>query len=509
MSRTESGPRPPEGGEMSPNLRFLYQYRANLKVHSLEDIDFTRFTKKGINTLLLDAEGTFVGHNGIDPNPAAVRAIQKAKLQGIEHIAIISNKAPTDEESFLKLAWWAEQIGAGIVFTPEGPEDRKPSSRMLLKALQYFDISANKALMVGDKLTADIRAANFAGIQSVWVRRFGEADLLLDRKIRRPAEEVARQIDSLFPEREDGPPISEAARILHNLPAESREEYITDAMSANWDPEKLSLEFMNKRSDKISGYGAPMVILPDEVEAAIPDMWYAPAVDEIRDFYQNVEGLPQKFIQPFNKFMYDHGRAVANTMSVGRLLLSVVAAELYKRDHKRAAQVVHGVAWTFDALDGAAAGMSKKGKTAFGGRLDELLDKASSIIIERAIAKKKPRFSRHYKMRTTREGSRIAQRFLFKHGAGVDVSASGSGKGSTFRATLADSFALSPESDEYPGLDEVLQWLATGEKWKSFFKSPTEWLRRDDVKKHTEKERGDISELLYQKKNPKRAPIEW
>jgi haloacid dehalogenase superfamily, subfamily IA, variant 3 with third motif having DD or ED/haloacid dehalogenase superfamily, subfamily IA, variant 1 with third motif having Dx(3-4)D or Dx(3-4)E len=49
----------------------------------------------------------------------------------------------------------------------------KPSPRLFAHALERLGISADEAVMVGDKLTTDILGANGAGIVSVWVNRHG------------------------------------------------------------------------------------------------------------------------------------------------------------------------------------------------------------------------------------------------------------------------------------------------------------------------------------------------
>ena len=47
---------------------------------------------------------------------------------------------------------------------------RKPDPAMLLHALEVMDVPANEAVMVGDKIRTDVRAASAAGVRSVWIR---------------------------------------------------------------------------------------------------------------------------------------------------------------------------------------------------------------------------------------------------------------------------------------------------------------------------------------------------
>jgi putative hydrolase of the HAD superfamily len=48
---------------------------------------------------------------------------------------------------------------------------RKPASRIFQLALDHFNVSAEKTVMVGDTLDADILGANRMGIYSIWVSR--------------------------------------------------------------------------------------------------------------------------------------------------------------------------------------------------------------------------------------------------------------------------------------------------------------------------------------------------
>lgn len=48
---------------------------------------------------------------------------------------------------------------------------RKPASQIFQRALDYFKVSPNKTVMIGDTLDADILGANRMGIYSIWISR--------------------------------------------------------------------------------------------------------------------------------------------------------------------------------------------------------------------------------------------------------------------------------------------------------------------------------------------------
>src|SRR5258706_15281183 len=97
----------------------------------LTRVDVAPYVAKGVNTLILDAEGTFVTTKGWDVADAMKVHIAKQRELGIKNIAVISNNTPKNRADWVRLTSWAEQIGADAVFVPLDPSERKPAPTLL------------------------------------------------------------------------------------------------------------------------------------------------------------------------------------------------------------------------------------------------------------------------------------------------------------------------------------------------------------------------------------------
>ena len=410
--------------ESRSRVRFLDQYRASEKTApGITAIDFEKYKEKGVTTLLLDAEGTFVRHDGwqVDQD-----VIDKIKNAGFEHIAIVSNKKPKDERTFVKLNYWAHQIGADIIVTPESKSERKPHPAMLEKALVAFHVRPDQALMVGDKRTADIKAANAAGTHSVHVERHGEQDLAGDRYLRRPLERgigwklkrekrrsekesqatVEQGTDAqiiLFPRQEDAP--------QPHLPT----------WTESIDPALLA-------KSKIVNLGGQVITLPQK-EQVIPKGKIAQSKEE------------------YKAFMRENGRTVANTLSWSRLGLTLLEVGLDLANKPRAARVANGLATLTDG-EGVFARMDKDGPSKEGGELDHRIDKASSAL--RSLSQYKTgraRTIRHAALRIASDAIMSAIRPNY-NARGIDTKAS-IGKIPTVAVGAAENVAYSESNPEW------------------------------------------------------------
>lgn len=85
-------------------------------------------------------------------------------------LGLISNAADDDDVRTLVDKAEMRQY-FDFVLTSAQVGIRKPDAKIFEIALARFDIASDEAVMVGDKLSADILGANNAGIFSVWVTR--------------------------------------------------------------------------------------------------------------------------------------------------------------------------------------------------------------------------------------------------------------------------------------------------------------------------------------------------
>ncbi|MBI1863560.1 HAD hydrolase-like protein, partial [Candidatus Microgenomates bacterium] len=362
----------------------LDQLRPTEMRHSVLDIDFQKWHERNVDTWFFDAEGTFTEHDHLDPDSDIVRHVKSAREQGfIQNIAVVSNKRPKDDTSYQKLAWWAHEIGADIVFTPLDKGDRKPSSRMMLKAMHYFGADPSQCAAVDDKFTAGILAANRAGIPSVKVDRFGKEDLPVDKWFTRPFEEIV-EMGLAKTEPEDGPSAPDVELPLHYL-RKHREESSIFVQAAD-DPgyetrHKKLTPAVVQLSSRIAGYGdCPAVRLPQEIEDAIPPSWHRPVTQPARDFiawYQGkLDDIDPRIREKYAQIMYEYGHIVADAKSLARpLILGPLKADAV-RDRKYArALALHATNIWADATDGRDKRRSKRGPNRLGGWMDQIGDK--------------------------------------------------------------------------------------------------------------------------------------
>lgn len=112
------------------------------------------------------------------------------ELQGKVKLLLLTNGCPALQQEKLdgvpKLAPYFDQIVVSGAFGKG-----KPNAEIFAHALELLDVKPEQALMIGDKLTTDIKGALAAGIKSVWVNRNGKIN---DSEIK-PDYEITRLTD--------------------------------------------------------------------------------------------------------------------------------------------------------------------------------------------------------------------------------------------------------------------------------------------------------------------------
>jgi phosphatidylglycerophosphate synthase len=192
-------------------------------------------------------------------------------------------------------------------------------------------------------------------------------------------------------------------------------------------------------------------------------------------------------LSKLDRFMYDHGRVLANTASVARVPGAPIVAGLILADMPRSALAAHTLFSLTDVIDGWAARKSKGGSSAFWGKWDPRIDRIYSISVEAALAIKKPQFRKHFAARTTREAVMYGLLRPAFHKKGIDTSATRISKNSTAGATIAQGFEIVSFGEINPAANEVVQSAATGLKVASVVSSPRTWLRKHREKREEDK----------------------
>jgi HAD superfamily hydrolase (TIGR01662 family) len=163
----------------------------DIELHQgITDIDFERWASElGVRAVFLDVEGTVTEYGSRTVPPEIINHITRAKQLGqITAIGLVSNSSNQPMIESVR-----EQLGADLTIHPKEREHRKPSPYMLNRLASVLGLEAGRVGVVGDKYTADIKAAQRAGVAvAAWVKRLGKADHPGDRIFRRPLEAVIR-----------------------------------------------------------------------------------------------------------------------------------------------------------------------------------------------------------------------------------------------------------------------------------------------------------------------------
>lgn len=359
---------PPVGKEFSIFYDFEEARSPDFTVNTLLEITPDLLRARHIELLILDAEGTFVEQGFIDPDPQLAEHIRMLKTEMSNDakplkIAVVTNKVVKDPASFITLANWGQEIEADTVITPLERSWRKPSPRMIFKAMRLMGLRRDQAqnvLMVGDKRDADDLAGNTANTQTVEVVEIvGQNDLIGDRLIRRPYERFLRRrnLFRLSPFDPGGvypPDIGVQLQESSSIP-----QQINDIKW--WSKDQLAE--LPKIKHVIYGY--------DE------------RGERTLITHQKILG---------SKYLYRRGGEVADNLGDARIRLAIIAAIAEMTDEYLgprlntnfedivvASKTLGAIT---DFLDGWLARRSERGATAEGAKRDTEKDKIASIITQ-------------------------------------------------------------------------------------------------------------------------------
>jgi HAD superfamily phosphatase (TIGR01668 family) len=428
---------------------------------SLLDVDFADHAAAGRTTLVLDAESTFVEFDGWDVPKKIINKLAQARNEGIERIIITTNKRPKTEDDLWQLQWW---INADLAIVPLAKEQRKPSPHMLLQVMEEFDVDAQNMLMIGDKITGDVAAANAAGVYSVWVERMGYADHFGDRTVRRPIERIiARRAFSTAVDPEDLPPV---VRIYQIDP-----DAVDDA-----EPRPIDVPDYIAQQGRIAGYGGPKITLGADKLAMIPPRLSNSVLGPVK------EALSPMQSEWLKNFIGEHGGAMADTVTYSRIVFGGLTYVFLANGNRKAAAVSHAIGQATDVLDGWLIRHSNEDPNSEHrikmGIREANIDKFLSFMTGLGLVKNGTKSKEVFLAQLAREVTRQPQRKFYGK-RGLDTRATRSSKNSTTLLAIADEASIILG----PGVaSTALQYAATAGKYGSSLYSPVEWRRKAEHK---------------------------
>lgn len=441
------------GGE-----RFIEKYRPTEMQESILDVDFAEHVSQARDTLILDAEGTFTETGAWDVSQEIIDKLAEAREQGIQNIAIATNMKPKTLLDAVQLVWWARSINADAVFFPLTPDQRKPSPYLLTQALARFNAKQEQALMIGDKDTADVAAANHAGIYSIGVDRLGKYEAPGDRYFRRPAEWVIRLLQT------ETEPTS--TTIAQRYPAKGSFDYGTLKLKdelPEWFPRDGLIDAISDQ--------------PTQPDVDLLELMPPNTVADLQRAMANLKaplGSPK-----FKQFMSDHGGKIADGLTYARIPLAIVTAILILAGKKKAALATYAAAQATDLGDGWAIRQSDEDLTSEYrikmGKFEANVDKFLAFVVGAALVKTGAKSKKDFLGQQAREVARIPQREIYSR-KGLNTCATRAGKNSTTALGGADGLSII-----VPGRgSDIAQHVATAWKWQSLIMGPREWRYRQD-----------------------------
>jgi HAD superfamily phosphatase (TIGR01668 family) len=143
-------------------IRAFCPVRAELKI---EDVNLEGLQKRGKKLIMLDLDNTLTTWRSEDFEPSVVKWIQRAHEMGF-HLALISNSIKGHR---------SHRVGNRFGI-PVFRGRWKPSRTNYRKALAFFHLQPEDAIMLGDQLLTDVLGANRTGVEAVWIKPRGEAE---------------------------------------------------------------------------------------------------------------------------------------------------------------------------------------------------------------------------------------------------------------------------------------------------------------------------------------------
>ena len=144
--------------ESYPKYLRAFKYFKDITPNILKEYD--------IRGILVDLDDTLVTHNYPIPNEDVLLWLKQMKQEGIP-VCIISNNQKKRMMSFIK------NLDVGYFYN-----SFKPRTHVVESALGVMNINRENAVLIGDQLFTDIRAANRANIKSFLVKPVGTKSTL-------------------------------------------------------------------------------------------------------------------------------------------------------------------------------------------------------------------------------------------------------------------------------------------------------------------------------------------
>lgn len=141
----------------------------------------------GRTLFISDIDGTIAPNGDFEISEETRSIYEEISQDAKAKLVLWTNVTGKSEDELWRMQWMAHTLGAEFVTFKDAPDEGKPGSAKIHAIIQHINenrgaeeqvITTGNTVMIGDKLTADVRAGNFAGengddVHTIWVNRLG------------------------------------------------------------------------------------------------------------------------------------------------------------------------------------------------------------------------------------------------------------------------------------------------------------------------------------------------
>jgi HAD superfamily phosphatase (TIGR01668 family) len=156
----------------------LHKFTPWLRVKTVYEIPLEELWKNGVRGIITDLDNTLVGAKEPLATPELIVWLELVKKKGFK-VVIVSNNGE------LRVRKFAEPLQIPFIHRA-----KKPTNAAFHKALQWMELSAEQAVVVGDQLLTDVLGGNRMGLHTILVLPIALLDEGFFTKVNRKIEKV-------------------------------------------------------------------------------------------------------------------------------------------------------------------------------------------------------------------------------------------------------------------------------------------------------------------------------
>jgi HAD superfamily phosphatase (TIGR01668 family) len=156
----------------------LHNFTPRLRVNTIYEIPLDELWLNGTRGIITDLDNTLVGAKEPLATPELIVWLEQVKQKGFK-VVIVSNNAE------LRVRNFAEPLHIPFIHRA-----KKPTNTAFIKALQWMELKAEQAVVVGDQMLTDVLGGNRMGLQTILVLPIAILDEGFFTKINRRIEKV-------------------------------------------------------------------------------------------------------------------------------------------------------------------------------------------------------------------------------------------------------------------------------------------------------------------------------